>query len=179
MSVDPDVLFIDNGQFITSAGASAGLDMCLHLVRNDHGQAIAAHAARLAVAPLMREGGQAQFIEHEAPDSSASLAPLLEWLEQNLAHTLTIDQLASRAATSPRTLNRRFQEQLGMPPVQCLLGARIRRAQELLETSSLPLEQIASAVGFEGAASLRERFRRTLGVSPGTYRRAFNAKVAG
>lgn len=169
--VDPDVLFVDEGRIITSAGSSAGLDMCLHLLRRDHGHAVAAHAARLAVAPLDREGGQAQFIRHEPPASSASLAPLLDWMQQNAHRPVTIGELAHRTATSPRTLARRFREQTGTTPLQWLITARVRRAQELLETTSLSVEQIATAAGFDGAAALRQRFRRTVGVSPKVYRR--------
>lgn len=175
LTVDPAVLFIDNGRFVTSAGASAGLDMCLHLLRRDHGQAVAAHAARLAVAPLDREGGQAQFIRHEAPGSAASLAPLLEWMAANAARPLTLPQLAAKAATSPRTLSRRFKEQTGTTPLQWLAGARVRRAQELLETTALPVEQVAAAAGFDGPSTFRDRFRRVVGVSPSAYRRTFRA----
>ena len=170
--VDPGVLFVDEGRIVTSAGASAGLDMCLHLLRRDHGQAVAAHAARLAVAPLDREGGQAQFIRHEAPGSSASLAGLLDWMRENSHRPLSVDALARRAATSPRTFARRFREQTGTTPRQWLITARVRRAQELLETTRLSLDEIAAAAGFDDAAALRERFRRSVGVSPNAYRRS-------
>ena len=173
IEVDPAVLFVDEGRIVTSAGASAGLDMCLHLLRRDHGHAVAADAARLAVAPLDREGGQAQFIRHEAPGSAASLATLLDWMRRNARLPLTVDDLARQAATSPRTLARRFREQTGTTPLQWLITARVRRAQELLETTSLPIEEIAAAAGFDGAASLRDRFRCTVGVSPKAYRRSF------
>jgi transcriptional regulator GlxA family with amidase domain len=173
IEVDPDVLFVDDGSIITSAGASAGLDMCLHLVRRDYGQAVAAHAARLAVAALERDGGQAQFIRNEAPVCTSSLAPLLEWMQKNAKRTLTLDQLASRASTSPRTLSRRFKEQTGTTPLQWLLDARVRNAQALLETTRLSVEEVASAVGFEGPSTFRARFRRTVGVSPNAYRRTF------
>ncbi len=171
--VDPNVLFIDEGQILTSAGASAGLDLCLHMVRRDHGQSVAADAARQAVVPLDREGGQAQFIRHERPRSGASLAPLLDWMAENAVRPLTVDAIARHASLSTRTLNRRFREQVGTTPLQWLLDARIRRAQELLETSSLDVVGIAAAVGFEAPSSFRERFRNTVGVSPATYRRTF------
>ncbi|HEX4477613.1 MAG TPA: helix-turn-helix domain-containing protein [Polyangiaceae bacterium] len=171
--VDPDVLFVDNGQFITSAGASAGLDMCLHLVRRDYGQAVAARAARLAVAALEREGGQAQFIHHEAPVSTSSLAPLLQWMQRNVKRPLTLDQLASKASMSPRTLSRRFKEQTGTTPLQWLLDVRVRKAQALLETTKLSVEEVSTAVGFDGPSTFRARFRRTVGVSPNAYRRTF------
>jgi transcriptional regulator GlxA family with amidase domain len=172
--VDPDVLFVDEGRVLTSAGASAGLDLCLHMVRNDHGQAVAAEAARLSVAPLDRAGGQAQFIRREPPASAASLAPLLEWMAAHLDERLTLDDLAGRAAASSRTLTRRFRAQTGLSPLQWLLMARVRRAQELLETTSLPIETIAFQSGFESGGALRERFRRMLGVSPLAYRGTFN-----
>ncbi len=172
VTVDPDVLFVDEGRIVTAAGSSAGLDMCLHLLRRDHGHAVVAHAARLAVAPLDREGGQAQFIRHEAPGSAASLAPLLDWMRENAHRPLTVDALARQAAASPRTFARRFREQTGTTPLQWLITARVRRAQELLETTPLSLEEVASAAGFDGAAALRDRFRRTVGVSPRAYRRS-------
>ncbi len=178
VTVDPNVLFVDEGRIITSAGASAGLDMCLHLVRRDHGQAIAAHAARLAVAPLNREGGQAQFIRHEAPSAAAGLAPLLDWMAANLGRPLSVDALAARAGMSSRTFARRFREQTGATPVQWLLAARVRRAQELLETTSSKLDVVAGAAGFESPVTFRARFQRTVGLSPAAYRRRFNAKAA-
>ncbi len=171
VTVDPDVLFIDEGRIVTSAGSSAGLDMCLHLLRRDHGHAVAAHAARLAVAPLDREGGQAQFIVHAEPASSASLAPMLDWMREHAHQRLTIADLARRAATSPRTFARRFHEQIGTTPLQWLITARVRRAQELLETTTLSLGEIAATTGFDGAPALRDRFRQTVGVSPTVYRR--------
>lgn len=173
VTVDPGVLFVDEGRVVTSAGASAGLDMCLHLLRRDHGHAVAAHAARLAVAPLDREGGQAQFIRHEAPGSAASLAPLLDWMRANAHRPLPVDELARQAGASPRTFARRFREQTGTTPLQWLITARVRRAQELLETTRLSIEEIAAAAGFDGAAALRDRFRSTVGVSPKAYRRSF------
>ena len=172
VTVDPDVLFVDEGRIVTSAGSSAGLDMCFHLLRRDHGHAVAAQAARMAVAPLDREGGQAQFIRHEEPGSTASLAPVLDWMRDNAHLRLSINDLARHAATSPRTFARRFREQTGSTPLQWLIAVRVRRAQELLETTSLSLDEIAAAAGFDGAPALRDRFRHTVGVSPKAYRRA-------
>ncbi|MGX9427168.1 MULTISPECIES: GlxA family transcriptional regulator [Bradyrhizobium] len=176
IQVDPNVLFVDEGRLITSAGASAGVDMCLHLLRRDYGQAVAADAARLAVAPLVRDGGQSQFIRHEPPKSAASLASLLDWMSANLDRTLTVRSLADRARMSPRTLARRFQEQTGTTPLQWLLKMRIRRAQELLETSVASVDQIASSVGFESAVTFRSRFRKVAGISPTAYRHRFGAR---
>lgn len=171
--LEPDVLFVDEGSVLTSAGAFAGLDLCLHMVRRDHGQAVAAQAARMAVAPIERAGGQAQFIRREPPAASASLAPLLEWMAHNVHRQLTVGDLATRAATTPRTLVRRFRAQTGLSPLQWLLTARLSRARELLEATSLPVEVVAFESGFPTAAALREKFRRSLGISPMAYRRSF------
>jgi len=173
--LDPNVLFVDEGRIVTSAGATAGLDMCLHLVRRDHGQAIAAEAARLAVAPLDRDGGQAQFIHREPPGTRASLSALLEWMSANLDRPIDLDTLAAQMCISTRTLSRRFREQTGTTAIQWLLGARIRRAQELLETSSASIEEIAAAAGFESPITFRIRFQRVTGLPPATYRRRFIA----
>jgi transcriptional regulator GlxA family with amidase domain len=174
INVDADVLFVDEGRIVTSAGASAGLDMCLYLVRLDHGQATAAHAARLAVAPLDREGGQSQFIKRELPGSESSLAPLLNWMQQRLDAPLDIPSLAARAKLSERTFARRFREQTGTTPLQWVIAARIRIAQELLETTRVPIDRIAAKTGFESAVTFRKRFQRLVGVSPSLYRRQFN-----
>lgn len=173
--IDPNVLFVDEGGIVTSAGAAAGLDMCLHLVRRDHGQAVAAKVACLAVAPLDRDGGQAQFIRREPPRTRASLAPLLEWMEANCAQPLDVGTLANRARLSPRTFARRFREQTGTTPLQWLLAARLKRAQQLLETSSATVEEVAAQAGFDSATTFRARFTRVLGLGPAAYRRQFNA----
>ncbi|MFD6800815.1 GlxA family transcriptional regulator [Streptomyces cyaneofuscatus] len=175
IEVDPDVLYVDNGRILTSAGAAAGLDLCLHMIRRDYGSAVAADAARLSVMPLEREGGQAQFIVHDyapAPQGHA-LEPLLAWLQENLAAELTLADIASRAGMSTRTLMRRFREQMGTTPLQWLHRARIRQAQHLLETTDHSVERIGAQVGFGSPTAFRDRFRRTTGVSPRTYRRSF------
>ena len=174
IDVDPDVLFVDEGRIITSAGAAAGLDMCLHLVRRDHGQAIAAQAARLAVAPLDRDGGQAQFIRREPPGSRASLAPLLEWMLKNLGRELDVDSLAEHARLSPRTLARRFRQQTGTTPIEWLRAARVRYAQEILETGALTIEEVAATCGFQSPVTFRARFQRGVGLSPSAYRSRFS-----
>ncbi|MDT0304212.1 GlxA family transcriptional regulator [Streptomonospora wellingtoniae] len=175
IDVDPGVLYVDNGQILTSAGAAAGLDLCLHMIRRDYGSAVAADAARLSVMPLEREGGQSQFIVHDhapAPQGSA-LEPLLAWLQENLAADLTLADIAARAGTSTRTLIRRFREQTGTTPLQWLHRARIRQAQHLLETTRHSVERIGGQVGFGSPTAFRDRFKRTTGVSPHTYRRSF------
>ncbi|MEV4316663.1 helix-turn-helix domain-containing protein [Actinocrispum sp. NPDC049592] len=175
IDVDPDVLYVDNGQFLTSAGAAAGLDLCLHMIRRDHGSAVAADAARLAVMPLEREGGQAQFIVHDQPPTprGSVLEPVLTWMEDNAAKELTLEDIAATAGMSTRTLNRRFREQTGTTPLQWLLQARIRQAQYLLEATDHPVDRIASQVGFGSPTAFRDRFKRTVGTSPNSYRAAF------
>jgi transcriptional regulator GlxA family with amidase domain len=171
--VDPQVLFVDHGQLLTSAGAAAGLDLCLHMVRRDFGAVVAADAARASVMPLEREGGQAQFIVHPPPNlDGSSLAPLLLWMEEYAERNPTLDELADQAGLSPRTFIRRFRAQTGTTPAQWLIAARIRRAQHLLETTDASIERIAGQVGF-GAATFRDQFRRRVGISPHGYRRAF------
>ncbi|MFD5745810.1 GlxA family transcriptional regulator [Streptomyces sp. NPDC127033] len=175
VEVDAAVLYVDNGQFLTSAGAAAGLDLCLHLIRRDHGSAVAADAARLSVMPLERDGGQAQFIVHPRPPApqGSALEPLLHWLEENAGQDLTLDDIADRAGMSTRTLNRRFREQTGTTPLQWLHRARIREAQYLLETTGHPVDRIASRVGFGSPTAFRDRFKRLVGTSPHAYRHAF------
>ncbi|MFF9044011.1 GlxA family transcriptional regulator [Streptomyces parvulus] len=175
VEVDPDVLYVDNGRILTSAGAAAGLDLCLHMIRRDYGSAVAADAARLSVMPLEREGGQAQFVVHDytpVPRGSA-LEPLLDWLRDNLARDLTLADIAGHAGMSTRTLIRRFREQTGSTPLQWLHRARVRQAQHLLETTQHSVERVAAQVGFGSPTAFRDRFKRTTGVSPHTYRRTF------
>lgn len=175
--VDPDALFVDEGSIVTSAGSSAGLDMCLHLLRRELGQAAAAQAARYAVAPLYREGGQAQFIPQLMPPSG-NLTPLIDWVLANLEKELDVDTLAQRAAMTARTFARKFREQMGTTPMQWLLTARIRRAQELLEASEASIDQVAMASGFGSPVTFRARFQRAVGITPSAYRRRFNAVAA-
>lgn len=175
VSVDPSVLFVDDGDVVTSAGASAGLDMCLHLVQRLHVQEIASHSARLAVAPLHRDGGQAQFIEHQMPSAECSLGKLFEWMLENLDRPLNVSILAARASMSTRTFARRFREQTGTTPIQWLLRFRIRRAQQLLETSAASIEYISAASGFESPVTFRARFQSLIGLTPTAYRRRFGS----
>lgn len=177
IEVDPDVLYVDNGQILTSAGAAAGLDLCLHMIRRDHGSAVAADAARMAVMPLEREGGQAQFIVHDQPPTpqGSTMEPLLRWMEDNSGRELTLDDIATHAGMSARTLNRRFREQTGTTPLQWLHRARIRQAQYLLEATAHPVERIAAQVGFGSPTAFRDRFKRVVGTSPHAYRHAFQS----
>ncbi|GAB4584895.1 GlxA family transcriptional regulator [Nocardia sp. IFM 10818] len=177
IEVDPAVLFIDDGQFLTSAGVAAGLDLCLHLVRRDLGAAVAAETSRGMVMPLQREGGQAQFIQHPIPGGDGNhLQPTLTWMESNLRRPLTLADIARHANLSVRTLTRHFQEQVGTTPLQWLLSTRVRYARELLETTDLAIETIAQQAGFATSTTLRHHFTHRLGTSPHQYRSAFRAR---
>jgi transcriptional regulator GlxA family with amidase domain len=173
VEVDPDVLYVDNGRVLTSAGAAAGLDLCLHLIRRDHGIAVAAETARVSVMPLERAGGQAQFIVRPPLTGDGDLAPLLRWIEDNAERPLTLADIAAHAHLSPRTLNRRFRDQAGTTPMRWLVTARLRRAQHLLEAGDQSIEHIAGQVGFRSATTFRDQFARLVGTSPRAYRRAF------
>ena len=175
INVNADVLYVDNGSVLTSAGAAAGMDLCLYLVRRDHGASVAAHVARAAVMPLERAGGQAQFIEFKPPDASDSMGPLLVWMERNLKSNLSLSIIARHAQMSVRTLSRRFAEQVGLTPAQWVAKARVRRAQLLLETTLLSIEHIAAEAGFQSASVLREHFKSSVGVSPLAWRRCFRS----
>lgn len=176
IAVDAGVLYVDNGNLLTSAGAAAGLDLCLHMVRNDFGAEVAARAARLGVMPLERAGGQAQFIVHESPADNSSIEPLLVWINRNLGKSLSLPVIARRAAMSTRTLSRRFREGVGTTPAHWITVARIRRAQQLLETTELPVEQIADETGFNSATVLRDHFNRIVGTTPTAYRSGFSLR---
>lgn len=177
VDVDPNVLFVDEGRIVTSGGSSAGLDMCLHLLCRERGQAVAADAARLAVAPLYREGGQAQFIPQVLPPSG-HLAPLIDWALANLQQALDVDTLARRACMTPRTFARKFREQTGTTPMQWLLNARIRHAQALLETGAASIDRVAALSGFGSPVTFRARFQRLVGLTPSAYRRRFHRAAA-
>jgi transcriptional regulator GlxA family with amidase domain len=184
VDLDPDVLYVDEGQVLTSAGASAGLDLCLHMIARDYGAAVAADAARLAVAPLHRSGGQAQFIlrnqaavKHIA--ERTELDDVLAWIEQEAHRDVTLHDIAVRAAVSVRTLNRRFQAETGQTPMQWLTGVRVRHAQQLLESTAYGVERVGREVGFTSPANFREQFRRLTGVAPMNYRNTFRERMAG
>lgn len=174
--MDADVLFVDDGDVLTSAGASAGVDLCLHLVRRDHGSEIANQVARLCVVPPWREGGQAQYVEQPVPNpSGAGIAPTRAWAVERLGAPLQLDDLAGHAGMSRRTFTRRFRQEVGMSPGQWLTQQRIALARHLLESSDLPVDRIADRAGFGTAASLRQHLQAALGVSPHAYRRTFRA----
>ena len=177
VSVHSDRLYIQDGSVLTSAGKTAGLDLCLHIVRLDHGAAVANALARRLVAPPHREGGQAQFIPGVGIDSmDYPLSTLLPWVIEHLHEPLSLDDLAHEAHMSIRNLTRHFQSRSGMSPLQWLLAQRVSRAQELLETTDDSVEQIARRTGMGTSASLRRHFNRRLGVSPDAYRRTFHVE---
>ncbi len=178
--VDPGVLYVDDGDLLTSAGSAASIDLCLHVVQLDYGTEIATRLARDLVVPLQRDGGQAQYIEAPVPDlDSANLfADTMGWLQEHLDQAVTVNDLAARAAMSPRTFARRFLAAVGMTPYQWILGERVRLAQRLLETSDLPVEVVAARSGFGTADNFRKHFARVLRTSPQGYRRAFRQRRA-
>ncbi len=176
IEVDPDVLYVDNGRVLTSAGKAAAMDLCLHLIRLDHGSAVANALARRLVVPPHRAGGQAQFVSTPVPaQDDHPLAELLPWILERLDQPLTVEDLARRANLSSRHLGRQFRAATGTTPLQWLLTQRIRRAQELLERTDESVDAIAVASGMGTATTLRRHFHRTLGVPPDTYRRTFRS----
>ncbi|WP_344212960.1 GlxA family transcriptional regulator [Nonomuraea bangladeshensis] len=178
--VDDSVLYVDDGDVLTSAGLTAGLDLCLHLVRRDLGAHVANQLARRMVVPAHRPGGQAQFIDMSVPAAGdEGLAPVLDWARTRLDQPLTVDDLARRAAMSPRTFYRRLQAATGTTPLQWLLDQRLGRARILLESTDLPIEKIGELSGLGTANNLRRHFLRHLGISPSDYRRAFPRTTPG
>ncbi|MET7644182.1 helix-turn-helix domain-containing protein [Streptomyces sp. NPDC005426] len=179
VEVDPNVLFIDNGRILTSAGAAAGIDLCLHLVRVDHGATVAAAAARRCVAAPWREGGQAQFIEHLVPqDTDRSTSATRQWALERLAEPITLEDMAQHAHMSVRTFTRRFRAEAGISPLKWLAQRRLAHARLLLESTALPVARIATACGFGDPVALRKQFHTYVGLSPVAYRRAHNAPEA-
>lgn len=181
VEVDPDVLFVDEGQVLTSAGVAAGLDLCLHVVRRDHGAEVAASLARRSVVAPHRDGGQAQFIDRPLPltsEGGTDLAATREWALERLEQPLDVATLARHALVSPRTFARRFRAETGTTPHRWLLGERLLRARRLLEGSEASVEEVAMRCGFGSAASLRAHFRRHTGTTPTAYRNTFAAAEA-
>ncbi len=181
VEVEPDVLYVVDGNVMTSAGTAAAIDLCLHVVRDDHGADIANAVARRMVVPPHRDGGQAQFIQAPVPDLCESDDPFrvtLDWALEHLDEPLTVEVLARRAAMSPRTFARRFVAATGTTPLQWLLRQRVLHAQRLLETTEEPVEWVAGRCGFGTAAGMRIHFQRFVGTSPMAYRRTFHAARA-
>jgi transcriptional regulator GlxA family with amidase domain len=172
--VDENVLFVDEGSVLTSAGAASGIDLCLHILRGDLGVAGANHAARRLVAAPYRSGGQAQYVPHSVPEPLGErFAATREWALHRLDKPLTLEILARHAAVSPRTFSRHFAADTGYPPMEWILRARVDMARELLERSALDIERIAAEAGLGTGANLRLHFRRLLGTTPSEYRRTF------
>jgi transcriptional regulator GlxA family with amidase domain len=175
VEVDPSVLYTVDGQIFTSAGTASGLDLCIELVRRDHGSAVANALARRLVTPPHREGGQAQYVQMPVPPLGRgdSFVATLAWAREHLQHPLTMDDLAKAGHMSTRTLARRFSTTVGMSPLQWLVAQRVQRAQELLETTEETVDRIASLTGFGTAPNLRKHFVRRAGVTPKAYRQVF------
>jgi len=179
VALDPDVLFIDDGDVLTSAGAASGVDVCLHLVRRDHGSEVANQVARVCVVPPWRDGGQAQYIERPVPETSANgTSSARQWALENLHEPLALDDLAERARMSLRTFARRFNEEVGMSPGRWLIQQRVARARHLLESTDLAVDDIAGQVGFATGTSLRQHLHAAIGVSPLAYRRTFRGVLS-
>jgi transcriptional regulator GlxA family with amidase domain len=177
VNVDPGVLYVDEGDLLTSAGSAASLDLCLHVVQRDYGTEIATRVARDLVVPLHRPGGQPQFIETPLPerDTGDLFEDTLGWLRAHLAEPVTVSGLAARSAMSPRTFARRFHASVGTTPLRWIVRERVRLAQRLLETSDLPVDLVARDSGFGSTDNLRKHFGRTVRTTPQAYRRAFRA----
>lgn len=174
LDLDPDVLFTDGGDVLTSAGEAAGIDLCLHLIRRDHGAAVAADVARRTVVPPHREGGQAQYVAQPVPEAGGtSTAAAREWALEHLERPVSLRELADRSSMSVRTFTRRFRAEAGCSPGRWLTRQRVERARVLLEETDRPVDVIAGDVGFGTGASLRAHFRDVVGVSPGVYRATF------
>jgi transcriptional regulator GlxA family with amidase domain len=176
--IEPDVLYVGDDRVLTSAGTAAGIDLCLHLVREVQGSEVANALARRMVVPPHRDGGQAQYVDLPVPNSSdGSLADTLAWMSEHLDDELTVELLAGRALMSPRTFARRFRAETGTTPHRWLVGQRVLRAQQLLESSDEPIDRVAQLSGFGNAATLRHHFAQVRGTTPQAFRRTF--RVAG
>lgn len=175
--VEPDVLYVEDGNLWTSAGSAAGIDLCLHIVRRDYGAAVANQVARRLVVPPHRDGGQAQFVPTPMrTEVSNGLAPVLAWAQERLDQPLTVQDLARQAVMSPRHFARRFREETGTTPHRWLTHQRLLEAEHLLESTDLSMDSVAEAVGWSAAATLRFHFRRALRTAPTSYRRRFRAR---
>jgi AraC family transcriptional activator FtrA len=178
--VDPDVLFVDDGTLITGAGTAAGIDACLHLVRRELGSGVVNLIARRMVVPPQRDGGQRQFVRQPMPECAADgLAPVLDWVLEHLPEEHSVSELARRARMSDRSFARRFVAETGITPHRWITRQRVLRAQELLEDTTLGVDEIAAECGFGSSALLRHHFRGIVGVAPGDYRRTFAGTATG
>jgi transcriptional regulator GlxA family with amidase domain len=175
VQLDRDVLYVDEGRILTSAGTAAGIDCCLHLLRRQYGTAVANRVARRLVVAPHRQGGQAQFIEQPMPVTARGnkLSDLLEWMRANLQQAHTLDSLAERCAMSRRTFSRQFRQTTGATVVQWLVNERLAYCQRLLESTDQPVESIATLCGFGSAVALRQHFKTAFGVSPIAWRKMF------
>jgi transcriptional regulator GlxA family with amidase domain len=174
VDLDPDVLYTDEGTVLTSAGEAAGIDLCLHMIRCDHGSAVANTVARRAVVPPHRDGGQAQYIQRPVPPApDSSTAPARIWALGHLDQALSLRELAAQASMSVRTFTRRFRDETGISPAVWLIQQRVERARQLLENTDLPVDRIAAQAGFGTATSMRQHLHATLGISPSLYRTTF------
>ncbi|MDP3949358.1 GlxA family transcriptional regulator [Microbacterium sp.] len=173
--VDDGPLYIDHGDILTSAGKSAGLDLCIHLVRTDYGARVANDVARRLVSPPHRDGNQRQYIDPVLTSNVAALHGTLSWAIKHIDQPLTVEALAQRAHVSPRTLHRQFLRHTGAKPLEWLNGQRVRRAQHLLETTKLAIDRISEECGFGSTVTLRRHMHHALGTTPDAYRRAFGA----
>ncbi len=177
--IDCDVLYVDDGSIITSAGSAAGLDACLHVIRQEFGAGVAATVARRMVVAPHRDGGQAQFIESPVPDFTAdTLQPLIDWMSSHLHEPMTVETLAARAVMSPRTFARRFKAETGTTPYHWITNQRVLLAERLLEESDETIERVAARSGFSNATAFRHHFSRLRGTSPQRYRRLFRAPAS-
>jgi transcriptional regulator GlxA family with amidase domain len=178
--LDPDVLYVDDGDVLTSAGNAAGIDLCLHLVRRDHGLAVANRVARRSVVSPWREGGQSQFVEPLADVAGEDTAATRAWALERLDQPLGLADLAAHAAMSVRTFTRRFRDETGLSPVRWLTDRRVELARRLLETTELPVDRVAQRAGFGTPTALRQQLHAAVGVAPLTYRRTYRpaAQVA-
>ncbi|MFC9911490.1 GlxA family transcriptional regulator [Streptomyces sp. NPDC127197] len=176
IKVDADVLYVDDGDVLTSAGVAAGVDLCLHIVRRDHGTAVANDVARRTVVPPHREGGQAQFIQRPMPEPQlATTTTARVWALGRLHEPIQLRDMADQESMSVRTFTRRFREEVGISPGQWLTQQRVERARHLLETTGLSVDQVARDAGFGTAQSMRQHLQAALGVTPSSYRRTFRA----
>jgi transcriptional regulator GlxA family with amidase domain len=173
IDVDPDVLYVDEGALLTSAGIAAGIDLCLHMVRNDYGAQTATEISRRMVAAVHRPGGQAQFMERPLPESGPGLADTCTWAIAEMQRPLTVAELADRSGYAPRTFARHFLAETGMTPMRWLIAQRLFEARRLLEATDIPVEEVALRCGLGSAANLRMHFRRDAATTPSSYRSAF------